>query len=193
MRIDPELDGRVKPRWRHYFRASHRRLLPSARHMIWQTLRYARPSFHPLQEYSTGQAVAYLASSPAAIAAAADMDAHRAAPPDLRGRQRPDRLFRALGALVSGYDWLTSGSYLRRRPTQQVNRDLKLVVDGVRVEVQDVRSVRLVAAGVRSCPPGNRAAISTCGRPSGGAGSTRCAATLPTAAPTGSRCDGSHR
>jgi uncharacterized protein len=71
MRIDPELGGRVKPRWRHYFRASHRRLLPSARQLVWRILRYARPSFHPLQEYSTGQAVAYLASSPAAIAAAA--------------------------------------------------------------------------------------------------------------------------
>jgi predicted metal-dependent hydrolase len=71
MRIDPELGGRVKPRWRHFFRATHRRLLPSARWVIWQTLRYARPTHHPSQEYSTSQAVAYLATSPAALAAAA--------------------------------------------------------------------------------------------------------------------------
>ncbi|HEV7450143.1 MAG TPA: metal-dependent hydrolase [Pseudonocardiaceae bacterium] len=70
MRIDPELGGRVKPRWRHYFRASRRRLLPSAHQLIWQTLNYARPSYHPSQEFSTGQAVTYLAKSPAATAAA---------------------------------------------------------------------------------------------------------------------------
>ncbi|MGH3883358.1 MAG: metal-dependent hydrolase [Pseudonocardiaceae bacterium] len=70
MRIDPELGGRVKPRWRHYFRASRRRLLPSARQLIWQSLNYVRPSYHPSQEFSTSQAVAYLATSPAATAAA---------------------------------------------------------------------------------------------------------------------------
>ena len=71
MRIDPELGGRVAPRWRHYVRASRRHLLPSARRLIWQILNYVRPSYHPSQEFSTGQAVAYLATSPAAIAAAA--------------------------------------------------------------------------------------------------------------------------
>jgi ferredoxin-NADP reductase len=80
------------------------------------------------------------------------MDAHRVAPPDLRGRQRPDRLFRALGALVSGYDWLTSGAYRRRRPTQQVDRDLTLVVDHVRIEAQDVRSFWLSAVGGAKLP-----------------------------------------
>jgi predicted metal-dependent hydrolase len=70
MRIDPELGGRIKPRWRHYLRASRRGLLPSARQLIWQTLGYARPSYHPSQEFSTSQAVAYLAKSPAATAAA---------------------------------------------------------------------------------------------------------------------------
>lgn len=69
MRIDPELGGRVTPRWRHYFRASRRRLLPSARQLIWQSLNYARPSYHPSQEFSTSQAVAYLATSPATAAA----------------------------------------------------------------------------------------------------------------------------
>ncbi|MGH3772787.1 MAG: metal-dependent hydrolase [Pseudonocardiaceae bacterium] len=71
MRIDPELGGRVTPRWRHYFRASRRGLLPSARRLLWQTLNYARPSYHPSREFSTSQAVAYLATSPAALAAAA--------------------------------------------------------------------------------------------------------------------------
>jgi uncharacterized protein len=69
MRIDPELGGRVKPRWRHYFRASRRYLLPSAHRLVGQTLNYARPSYHPSQEFSTAQAVAYLANSPAATAA----------------------------------------------------------------------------------------------------------------------------
>lgn len=70
MRIDPELDGRVRPRWQHYFRASRRGLLPPAHEVIRQALNYARPSYHPSQEFSTNQAVAYLASSPAATAAA---------------------------------------------------------------------------------------------------------------------------
>ncbi|HWR46082.1 MAG TPA: PDR/VanB family oxidoreductase [Pseudonocardiaceae bacterium] len=80
------------------------------------------------------------------------MDAHLVAPPDLRGRQRPDRLFRALGAFVSAYDWLTSGAYLRRPPTQRVDRDLHLVVDEVRVEAHGARSFRLAAAGGAELP-----------------------------------------
>ncbi len=72
MRTDPELSGhRKKARWRHYFRASRRHLLPPAHQLALGTLNYARPSYHPSQEFSTGQAVAYLASSPAATAAAA--------------------------------------------------------------------------------------------------------------------------
>jgi predicted metal-dependent hydrolase len=72
MRTDPELSGRNrKARWRHYFRASRRHLLPPANQLVRGTLNYARPSYHPWQEFSTGQAVAYLASSPAASVAAA--------------------------------------------------------------------------------------------------------------------------
>jgi uncharacterized protein len=70
MRTDPKLDDRSKARWRHYFRASRRHLLPPAHRLVLGTLNYARPSYHPSQEFSTGQAVAYLASSPAATAAA---------------------------------------------------------------------------------------------------------------------------
>jgi ferredoxin-NADP reductase len=74
------------------------------------------------------------------------------APPDLRGRQRPDRLFTLLGRLITGLEWLASGGYIRRRPPQQVDRDLRLVVDEVRVEAPDVRSFRLVATGGAELP-----------------------------------------
>lgn len=74
------------------------------------------------------------------------MDSHLSPPPDLRGRQHPDRLFRALGALVTGYEWLTSGAYRRRPATQHVDRNLKLVVDEVRLEAEGVRSFRLTPA-----------------------------------------------
>lgn len=72
-------------------------------------------------------------------------------PPDLRGRQRADRMYRALGALITSYDWLTA-AYSRRPPTRRIDRDLSLVVDEVRVEAQDVRSLRLVAAGGGELP-----------------------------------------
>ncbi|HET9257892.1 MAG TPA: metal-dependent hydrolase [Pseudonocardiaceae bacterium] len=72
MRTDPELSGRqAKARWRYYFRASRRHLLPPANELVRGVLRYSRPRYHPSQEFSTAQAIAYLASSPAASAAAA--------------------------------------------------------------------------------------------------------------------------
>jgi ferredoxin-NADP reductase len=80
------------------------------------------------------------------------MDTHRVAPPDLRGRQHPDRLFRAIGAFITGYELLTNGAYLRRPATQHVDRDLNLVVDEVRLEAQDVRSFRLTAPGGAKLP-----------------------------------------
>ncbi len=72
-------------------------------------------------------------------------------PPDLRGRQRADRMFRTLGGLITFYDWLTA-AFAHRPPTRRVDRDLNLVVDEVRVEAQDVRSLRLVAAGGGELP-----------------------------------------
>lgn len=69
MRIDPELGGRVRPSWRKYFRATRRHLLPPTHELARSTLRYFRPSYHPSKEFSTSQAVAYLAGSPAANAA----------------------------------------------------------------------------------------------------------------------------
>lgn len=80
------------------------------------------------------------------------MDTEWDVPPDLRGRQHPDRLFRALGALISTYELITNGAYLRRPPTQRVDRDLNLVVDEIRVEAQGVRSFRLAAAGGAELP-----------------------------------------
>lgn len=80
------------------------------------------------------------------------MDTGQPAPPDLGGRQRPDRLFTLLGKLITGLEWLAIGGYLRRRPPRQVDRDLSLVVDEARVEASDVRSFRLVAAGGAELP-----------------------------------------
>jgi ferredoxin len=67
-------------------------------------------------------------------------------PPDLRGRQRSDRMFRGLGTLITFYDWLTA-AFAHRPPIRRVDRELSLVVDEVRIEAQDVRSLRLVATG----------------------------------------------
>ncbi|MGH3901907.1 MAG: PDR/VanB family oxidoreductase [Pseudonocardiaceae bacterium] len=80
------------------------------------------------------------------------MDTHLSVPPDLRGRQHPDRLFRALGTFVTGYEWLISGAYRRRPATQHVDRDLTLVVGEVCREAQDVRSFLLTASGGAELP-----------------------------------------
>jgi ferredoxin-NADP reductase len=72
-------------------------------------------------------------------------------PPDLRGRQRGDRMFRALGTLITFYDWLTA-AFAHRPPIRRVDRELSLVVDEVRIEAQDVRSLRLVATGGSELP-----------------------------------------
>ena len=75
-----------------------------------------------------------------------------AAPPDLRGRQRPDRMFTLLGKLITSLEWIAGGAYIRRPQPQQVDRDLHLVVDEVRVEAPDARSFRLVAASGTDLP-----------------------------------------
>jgi predicted metal-dependent hydrolase len=68
MAADPVRSG--KPRWRDWYRGARRGLLPKP----WDVLRlffaYLRPGYHPSRYGSTSQAVAYLASSPAARAAA---------------------------------------------------------------------------------------------------------------------------
>jgi ferredoxin-NADP reductase len=67
------------------------------------------------------------------------------APPDLRGRGHPDRLFRALGGLIDGYEWLTCGASLHRRPARKVIRERILTVQQTRVEAAGVRSFSLVS------------------------------------------------
>jgi uncharacterized protein len=55
--------------WRGCLAAAHRGLLPTPGALARCAARYLRPSYHPSQDCSTRQAVAYLGSSPAARAA----------------------------------------------------------------------------------------------------------------------------
>ncbi|MFE7723335.1 metal-dependent hydrolase [Nocardia rhizosphaerihabitans] len=71
MSVDPELaapDRRI--RFRDVRSAWRRGLMPSPASLAAMFFEYLRPSYHPSQYGSTSQAVAYLASSPAARAAA---------------------------------------------------------------------------------------------------------------------------
>jgi predicted metal-dependent hydrolase len=58
-----------KPTFRGFYVRGKRGLLPSTRAMARSVPRYLARGYHPSQEGSTEQAVAYLASSPAAVAA----------------------------------------------------------------------------------------------------------------------------
>jgi predicted metal-dependent hydrolase len=58
--------ARVRLTWREAMRAGRRGLLPRLSEIFRAFLRYFHPAYHPKQEGSTAQAVAYLASSPAA-------------------------------------------------------------------------------------------------------------------------------
>lgn len=80
------------------------------------------------------------------------MNATDAAPPDLRGRQRPDRMFTLLGKLITGLEWLSNGGYIGRRQPQRVDRELHLVVDSIGDEASDARSFRLVAGSGAELP-----------------------------------------
>jgi ferredoxin-NADP reductase len=75
-----------------------------------------------------------------------------AAPPDLRGRQRPDRMFTLLGKLITSLEWIASGAYIRRPQAQPVDRNLQLVVEEIQIEASDARSFRLVADGGAELP-----------------------------------------
>ncbi|MEU0180083.1 metal-dependent hydrolase [Streptomyces sp. NPDC006207] len=61
--------GAGKPRWRDWYRGARRGLLPPPHAVVRLFFSYLRPGYHPSQYGSTTQAVAYLASSPAARAA----------------------------------------------------------------------------------------------------------------------------
>jgi predicted metal-dependent hydrolase len=56
--------------WKSYVEASKRGLLPTPGQFGKCALRWFKRDYHPSQDYSTGKAVAYLATSPAARAAA---------------------------------------------------------------------------------------------------------------------------
>ncbi|MGV0627569.1 metal-dependent hydrolase [Mycolicibacter minnesotensis] len=66
--VDPELPAGVKPRWRDWFSAARRGLVPSPFEFLPAIASYYRPSFHPAQLGGVEQAVNYLAVSPAARA-----------------------------------------------------------------------------------------------------------------------------
>lgn len=64
---DPRVTN--KPRWRHLVRTGRLGLTPTYLQVARSMLRYFARRYHPSQDGSTSQAVAYLASSPAALAA----------------------------------------------------------------------------------------------------------------------------
>lgn len=74
MSNDPQLQGlswfRRKAHWADWFAAASRGVLPGPIEIAKRMSTYFLPGYHPGQEGSTSQAVAYLASSPAARAAA---------------------------------------------------------------------------------------------------------------------------
>jgi ferredoxin-NADP reductase len=87
-------------------------------------------------------------------------------------------LFKLLGALITGLEWITSSACVRRPQTGQVNRDLRLVVDEIQVEAPDARSFLLAdPAGAELpgwqpgshlellLPSGRRRQYSLCGDP----------------------------
>ncbi|MEE6139429.1 metal-dependent hydrolase [Mycobacterium sp. 050128] len=66
--VDPLLSPGTKPRWRDYVNAARRGLLPGPLRFLRGIADYYRPGFHPSQLGGLGQAVDYLAVSPAARA-----------------------------------------------------------------------------------------------------------------------------
>ncbi|CDQ42437.1 hypothetical protein SAMN04488581_0177 [Mycolicibacterium neoaurum] len=72
MRVDPNLKMPARKRkaiWRGLIRSGRRGVTPSVMHTTWRGLQYFSPRYHPGDVGDTAQAVAYLASSPAARAA----------------------------------------------------------------------------------------------------------------------------
>lgn len=67
--LDPAAPSNRRSLLREYRRAYRRGLVPSPGSLARMFVEYFRPSYHPSHYGSTSQAVAYLASSPAALAA----------------------------------------------------------------------------------------------------------------------------
>ena len=80
---DPALDGKQKFTVREYRRAAREGKLPSLRVIFGGVPSYLKPGYNPIQEFSTQQALDYLASSPAAQSA-------KAAAEDREDRQSAD-------------------------------------------------------------------------------------------------------
>jgi predicted metal-dependent hydrolase len=66
--VDPELEPGIKPRWRDWFIASRRGLVPAPLEFVRVIGSYYRPRFHPGELGGVEKAVNYLAISPAARA-----------------------------------------------------------------------------------------------------------------------------
>jgi predicted metal-dependent hydrolase len=66
--VDPCVPPGTKARWRDFFRAARRGLVPRPRRLAGVVGSYYRPSFHPSQLGGLERAVDYLALSPAARA-----------------------------------------------------------------------------------------------------------------------------
>ena len=66
--VDPQLPPGSKPRWRDYFSATRRGLVPGPRRFVRVVGAYYRPGFHPSELGGLELAVDYLALSPAARA-----------------------------------------------------------------------------------------------------------------------------
>jgi hypothetical protein len=66
--VDPHLAPGTKARWRHYFNAARRGLVPGPLRFVRAICVYYKPGFHPSQLGGVERAVDYLAISPAARA-----------------------------------------------------------------------------------------------------------------------------
>jgi predicted metal-dependent hydrolase len=76
METDPNLSRGLKPHWWNLVRSKRKGFTPGYLDLLRWSLRYFRRSYHPSGEGSTAQAVAYLAQSPAALAADRLADEH---------------------------------------------------------------------------------------------------------------------
>ncbi|MEV7444712.1 metal-dependent hydrolase [Streptomyces sp. NPDC091204] len=66
MESDPHLDAATKASFGQFFRAGRQGVLPTSGAMLKSIPKYLSRTYHPSQEGSTAQAVAYLAASPGA-------------------------------------------------------------------------------------------------------------------------------
>ncbi|MFB7178301.1 metal-dependent hydrolase [Streptomyces sp. NPDC056257] len=66
MENDPHLDAATKASFGQFFRAGRQGVLPTSGAMLKSIPKYLSRTYHPSQEGSTAQAVAYLAASPGA-------------------------------------------------------------------------------------------------------------------------------